>query len=268
MLGTMNRREYTTSYFFLSLLATLAIIFGGYIFLEGQALTKMYDAVLSDSTDEAVKTVSISDDQKQFSIPNWSLFKPGELWSLVSRTEILPNNYKAADIIQTKVPHATDATEVSSRIEASLEALIAAAQKDGNDLILSSAYRSIQDQQNLYDEFVITKGKAMADLYVAKPGTSEHHTGLAIDFATASPACEADNDTCNLDSSAAVWLEEHAWEFGFILRYPEGKKPITGIAYEPWHFRYVGKPLAKALSESHLTLDEALEQMYPAFAIR
>jgi zinc D-Ala-D-Ala carboxypeptidase len=268
MLGTMNRHEYSTSYFFLSLLATLAIIFGGYIFLEGQALTKAYDAVLSSTTNETVKSISLPEAKKPFNIPSWSLFKPGELWSLVSRTEVLPSNYKAPDIIQTSVAHADDASQVSSRIEAPLRELVAAAEKDGNELMLSSAYRSIQDQQALYDEFVTTKGKAMADLYVAQPGTSEHHTGLAIDFANTSSTCETDSNTCNLDSAAATWLEEHASSYGFILRYPEGKKPITGIAYEPWHYRYVGKPLARAVTESGLTLDEVLEQMYPAFAIR
>lgn len=268
MLDSMNRNGYSTSYFFLSLFATLTIIFAGYIYLEGQATNKIYDAILAEPAKTSVASVTFPDTKTVFSIPDWSYFSEGNIWSLTSRTEELPKNYKAQNIITSSVPHANDATEVSSTIEPALERLVAAATKDNVELMLSSAYRSISDQQNLYDEFVATKGKAMADLYVAKPGTSEHHTGLAIDFADVSEKCKIDSNSCNLSSESAQWLAAHAPDYGFVLRYPEGRKPTTGIAYEPWHYRYIGIPLAKAVTAADITLDEALEQMYPAFAKR
>ena len=121
---------------------------------------------------------------------------------------------------------------------------------------LDSGYRSIETQQYLwnarYNNYIkegysAEEAKALTWQKVAYPGTSEHHTGLAVDI-------------IGTDEMYA-WLYEHSWEYGFIVRYPADKIEITGIMYEPWHFRYVGKEMAKAVFDSGLTLEEYLESI-------
>ena len=88
-------------------------------------------------------------------------------------------------------------------------------------------------------------------LRVAKPGTSEHQLGLAVDI--------NQEGTRSTASQVYSWLEEHAWEYGFIQRYPEGKSQITGITNEPWHYRYVGNPAAEEITRQGITLEEYLQ---------
>jgi D-alanyl-D-alanine carboxypeptidase len=118
----------------------------------------------------------------------------------------------------------------------------------------------------LYRQFVAENGEEMAALYVLPPGTSEHHTGLSVDFSSVSNECAADSDSCSLSQSSAAWLKENASRFGFIQRYPAGAKAITGVGFEPWHYRYVGKPLAEAMATTDLTLEEVTEKLAPGYA--
>jgi hypothetical protein len=96
-----------------------------------------------------------------------------------------------------------------------------------------------------------------ASRYSARPGQSEHQTGLALDLASQSGKCTL--STCFKDTDEGKWLNENAWKYGFILRYPEGKEEITGYMFEPWHFRYVGKKEAKKIQDSGLTIEEYYE---------
>lgn len=231
----------------------------------------IYDGSLALQSQENAGTVAkatFPESDKPINVPDWSLFRPGNIWSLASRNHPLPEDFKAPNIVDTKMAHgdSDQPMQVQQIIESRLKQLFAAAESDGIELMLSSAYRSVSDQQELYSSFVAKQGQAMADLYVAKPGTSEHHTGLAVDFATASAACESNSDKCSLSVAAADWLLEHASTYGFIQRYPEGKQPLTGVAFEPWHYRYVGIPMARAVAASGLTYDEAVRQLAPGYA--
>lgn len=107
-----------------------------------------------------------------------------------------------------------------------------AASKDGINLWVKSGFRSYATQKSLYNNYVARDGKAAADRYSARPGHSEHQTGLAADFNEIS-------DTFG-DTAAGKWLSNNCWKYGFILRYPKGKESITGYMYESWHFRYIG----------------------------
>lgn len=231
----------------------------------------LYDGVLAMQAQEnagSVGKISFPDVETPVNIPDWSLLRPGNIWSLTSRDHPLPTDFKAPHIVNTEVAHgdSDQPMQVQSVIEQPLKRLFAAAEDDGIELMLSSAYRSVSDQQALYESFVAKQGQAMADLYVAKPGTSEHHTGLSIDFATASAPCQSDSDKCSLSVAAADWLLENGPTYGFIQRYPEGKQPLTGVAFEPWHYRYLGVPLAQAVAASGLTYDEAIKQFAPGYA--
>ena len=121
---------------------------------------------------------------------------------------------------------------------------------EGLSLWVASGYRSYDYQAGLYRKYVNRDGKAAADRYSARAGYSEHQTGLAFDVNQV-------NDSF-ANTPQAKWLAEHAWEYGFIIRYPKGKEGVTGYQYEPWHLRYLGKETAKAVQDSGLCLEEYL----------
>ena len=159
--------------------------------------------------------------------------------------------------------------EMDARVAQTMRDMIDAAAKDGVDLLVCSAYRSIEKQQTLFDEQVqiyLNQGKSQQEAYdltasaIAIPGTSEHHTGLAADIVT--PTHQT-LDPEFADTEAGQWLQEHAWEYGFVLRYPEDKQDVTKIIYESWHYRFVGKTHAKLMKESGLCLEEYLQQEVP-----
>ena len=142
------------------------------------------------------------------------------------------------------------------RSEASSELvkMFAAAHKDGIDLYLVSGYRSYSQQLDLYNTYVSTDGKALADSYDAIPGACEHQLGLAVDLSDGNRDHDIDD---SFESTAAYqWLLKHSYEYGYILRFPRGKESITGIAYNPWSFRYIGVEEAKKVYDSGLTLEE------------
>lgn len=137
------------------------------------------------------------------------------------------------------------------------EQLSADAGNSGLDIYLSSGFRSYDYQNEIYNNYVDAYGQETADTFSARPGHSEHQTGLAIDVNTI--------DDSFADTKEAKWLAEHCHEYGFIIRYPKGKDSITGYKYEPWHIRYVGKEVAQAVhdagiacGDSTLTLEEYL----------
>lgn len=155
--------------------------------------------------------------------------------------------------------------QASKVLYSDLVDLLAAAGEEGYQYWIASAYRSKERQQELVDEDVarymakgMSRQEALAKTYeqTMPAGKSEHETGLALDI-----LC---SENLNMDETQAEepgnkWLVEHAHEYGFVLRYPAGKEEITGIFYEPWHFRYVGKEVAVFLRENELTLEEFWE---------
>ena len=128
--------------------------------------------------------------------------------------------------------------------------LQSAASQQGLNIWLSSGYRSYDYQNQIYNNYVARDGQAAADTYSARPGYSEHQTGLAIDVNQI--------DDSFSGTPEAIWLENHCHEYGFILRYPQGKQSITGYQYESWHIRYVGTDMSYPIHASGLTLEEYL----------
>ena len=215
--------------------------------------------------DTSKPVASVQVDDATVSIPSWSLFHDGQMWSLVSSSHQLELTF-APELTDTTVAHAPDATKISTRIHGPLTSMIAQAKTEGVNLMLSSAYRSALDQQVLYSALLTLHGREYVQQYVAAPGASEHQTGLAVDIATVTHGCEIDANACSLDANGIAWLRTHAAEYGFIERYPSGKQSITGVAGEHWHYRYVGVPLAKALISANMTLDEFVQQIAPGYA--
>ncbi len=169
---------------------------------------------------------------------------------LVNADHPLPKDYKPADLVNLyeqkdrSFQLAESDIKVERQVFEAMNEMFKAANEDGVDgFIITSGYRSRKKQKRIYDES--PKGIA------AKPGTSEHESGLAFDVvAYGSEDFEK--------TAQFTWLQEHCWDFGFIIRYPKGKRTVTGIKYEPWHYRYVGAEVAQALKASEQTLEEYL----------
>ena len=139
---------------------------------------------------------------------------------------------------------------VNSEAESAFYEMQADAAELGLNLYISSGYRSYDYQAGLYQRYVDRSGKAEADRYSARPGHSEHQTGLAFDLNTISDEFK--------DTDEGKWVAENCHKYGFIIRYPEDKESITGYMYEPWHIRYLGVDTATSVYESGLCLEEYL----------
>lgn len=141
-----------------------------------------------------------------------------------------------------------------SRAVDALQEFINAARAQGLSVYLSSSYRSYAEQEYLYNRKVAQYGDpAVAATIVAPPGTSEHQTGLCCDI---TDIYYATKDSSLENTALFIWMKEHCHEYGFIVRYPKEKQDITGIIYEPWHFRYVGVEAATFIMENGLCLEE------------
>lgn len=175
---------------------------------------------------------------------------------LVNREHELDKEYIPSDLVELNVEFLNNNKNhnlLKKEVAAQVEIMFEDAKKDGIDLLAVSGYRSYEYQQKLYENKVKKTGKYEADKYVAQPGMSEHQTGLAIDILST----EYKNLNNEFkDTQAYRWLCENIDRYGFIIRYKEGKESITGYGFEPWHFRYVGKDLAKELKERDITLEE------------
>ena len=186
---------------------------------------------------------------------------PTDTWELLLAN---PSNPLPDDFEVETAPVQGDFV-MDERIADVMKEMIADAKEEGVDLMICSAYRSIERQQELFDAEVavqMNNGKSKEEAekitatMIAIPGTSEHHTGLAADIVT--PTHQT-LDPEFADTDAGKWLQENAAEYGFILRYPEDKQDITEIIYESWHYRYVGVDHAMAIKENGLCLEEYLE---------
>lgn len=179
---------------------------------------------------------------------------------LVNKTHQLPVNWEdKITLVVDKDPWGDDVVieeETLKEFKKLQEALL----EEGVDIRLDSVYRSIDDQIDLWSYFKKEYGEDYCRQYVAAPGYSEHHTGLAVDVCMVVNG-KPDNDNDHMIANKELFAKVHALmpEYGFILRYPEGEEDITGYNYEPWHLRYVGSPsVAKEIAEKGLTLEEYL----------
>ena len=145
--------------------------------------------------------------------------------------------------------------KLDKRMTDAMKDFVAAARAQGLSVYLSSGYRSYDEQNYLYQRKVSQYGEEQAKKIVAPPGTSEHQTGLACDI---TDKYYEFKDSSLENTALYQWMSQHCQEYGFIVRYPKDKEDVTGIIYEPWHFRYVGKEAAAYIMENGLCLEEFL----------
>ena len=185
----------------------------------------------------------------------------GESTSLLS---IVNAETAAPEDHQQSLSFIDDEHMVDARCAADLEALLAACRAAGFDPAVTAAYRSSSEQRELFNILTesymgqgadVESAKRLAEKKIPLPGHSEHQLGLAVDLADGDPN---EKDQVPMQN----WLAAHAWEYGFILRYPQGKESVTGHGFEPEHYRYVGPAAAKQIHELDLTLEEYVSMFY------
>jgi D-alanyl-D-alanine carboxypeptidase len=189
-----------------------------------------------------------------------SIDDPTSIWVVVNKLRPLQSASYAPVVTLPNVPHIASSASSGMRPEAAaaLQQMFAAAAAEGGGAMqIQNAYRSYAVQVNTHNSQVARLGQAQADILSARPGYSEHQTGLAVDIATLPSKCEI--QACFGQTPQGEWLAANSYRFGFILRYPADKQAVTGYVYEPWHFRYVGIPLA---TEMHSTGITTLEEFF------
>ena len=202
-----------------------------------------------DSVEEEGKIDNLEDD----------IFDSSSTAALVNKQYSLDEGYEPEDLVTVEVPTVLENPEINQLREEASEALsemFHAAEEEDIELHARSGYRSYQTQVELFESYVSNHGEEAANRYSARPGESEHQTGLAMDITSESVNFQLTEEFG--ETEEGIWTSENAHEFGFVIRYPEGKEEITGYQYEPWHLRYLGEELATEVFESGLTYEEFL----------
>lgn len=213
------------------------------------------------------KTSTTVPTQPSFDKKKYSLTDPTSLWVIVNKNRALnPATYVPADLVTPNIPlrsgSGNEEMKLRTPAASALERMTAVAKKQGAQLKLASGYRSYNTQIAVYNNEVRQYGQKQADSESARPGRSEHQSGLAADLQDANGQCVVAD--CFKDLVEGKWVAEHAWEYGFVVRYPSGKDAVTGYRYEPWHIRYVGEELAAELhKQGNPTLEEFFDIVEP-----
>lgn len=183
---------------------------------------------------------------------------PDSIYCLVNKDYSLPSDYEPDDLVVPDITFSIDYESEKKYMRQvaadALETLFADAKMEQLELVAVSGYRSYERQQEIYENNLKTRGTTHTNQYSAKPGYSEHQTGLVMDVSCKSESYDLQESFG--DTPEGKWVAENCAKYGFVVRYPEGKSEITGYAYEPWHLRYVGVEMAAFLTEHDLTLDE------------
>ncbi|MBE6144490.1 MAG: D-alanyl-D-alanine carboxypeptidase family protein [Firmicutes bacterium] len=191
------------------------------------------------------------DNDEEFYTNIKEIKEPNNITVLVNKNNILPKTYIPNDLRLINNRYAYSNKYLREEAAINFENLSADAKVLGYRIIATSAFRDYEYQEKLFNEYTNSKGLEYALLCSAKPGHSEHQTGLAVDV-------EGSNkDYDEFEKSIEFnWMKENAHKYGFILRYPKGKEYITGFKYEPWHYRYVGIKHATNIYNQNITLEE------------
>lgn len=175
---------------------------------------------------------------------------------LVNKYHYLPSNYAPEDLVSIgwdyRLGGPNDYKYARKEVVDAFLDMWASAKAEGIYLLVDSAYREYEKQDSVYKEYENQKGTKYADSIAARPGYSEHQTGLSLDIYSK----ECTSASQFKDSKTYEWLMANAYKYGFILRYPKGKEKITGYNYESWHFRYLGVELATKVYKEGITFDE------------
>ena len=180
-----------------------------------------------------------------------TLYSPTSYDILVNKNNRLTDDYIPNDLETISLEYACQDKYLRHDAKVAFENMSKKAKEEGFTIIAVSTYRSYDYQEKLYNGYVLDKGFYYADLASARPGHSEHQTGLAVDVSNST----LDYDNFE-DTKEFIWMQNNAYKYGFILRYPKAKFHITGFKYEPWHYRYVGTDISTYIYNNNITLEE------------
>lgn len=204
-----------------------------------------YEKNQNKSPNEIVSVVNSNADYAFYSKTEISDLSKDNL-VLVNKFYSLPSNYEPDDLVTIESPYGIG--QLRKEAYEQFKKMYRDAEKENLKINIVSAYRSYSKQKNLYEKYVQNDGKALADTYSARPGHSEHQTGLTIDVVI--------DEEYFKNTDEFRWLQKNAHKYGFILRYPEKADYITGYMFEPWHYRYVGVDAATEIYNLGITFDE------------
>lgn len=172
-------------------------------------------------------------------------------YTLVNKYNYLRDDFVPNNLVEMTTPYSKEGIYLVTEARDNFYKLVDKAKEEGLTIRAISAYRGYTYQKRLYDKYVEADGVNKADTYSARPGFSDHQTGLAIDVDNTISSFENFTNTKEYQ-----WMLDNSYKYGFILRYPSGKESITTYQFESWHYRYVGLKLAKKIKASNLTFDE------------
>ena len=172
-------------------------------------------------------------------------------YNLVNKYNYLRDDFVPNNLVEMTTPYSKEGIYLVEEARDNFYKLVDKAKEEGLTIRAISAYRGYTYQKRLYDKYVEADGVNKADTYSARPGFSDHQTGLAIDVDNTISSFENFTNTKEYQ-----WMLDNSYKYGFILRYPSGKESITTYQFESWHYRYVGLKLAKKIKASNLTFDE------------
>ncbi len=250
MARKINKKKLGRSLFILVLL--IAALAAAVIYYSGQEEPAAY--ALPKTLPLRIKSESYGLERV-----NW---KDDEYLILVNKTHPLPQDYWPEDMVQVEYRVTGFGKETGWMRPVASEALsklIEAADAEGYKIAVRTAFRSYDYQKNLFNSYAAREGEAKANRYSARPGESEHQSGLCCDVSSPSVSWQLSYQYG--ETAEGKWLYDHAHEFGYIVRYLQEKEDITGYVYEPWHIRYVGVEHATAMWEQNLTLEEYLGEL-------
>ena len=193
----------------------------------------------------------------------YSTTDPTSIWVVVNKKHPLnPKTHVPSELstpsVKLRLGSGEEQMKFRKLAQADLAGMFNAARADGVNLVFGSGYRSYALQKQFYDGYVAKDGQDKADTYSARPGYSEHQTGLAVDLTSPSGQCHL--EICWENTLEGKWIAANAYKYGFIMRYPPDTQDVTGYQYEPWHLRYVGKELSSEMHDQKVqTLEEFFE---------
>lgn len=202
------------------------------------------------SDEQIIKDVNMDLDKKQYEDMHETI-NLNKINILVNKHNYLKEDYVPENLKSLSSTYALSNMKMVEEAANAFESLSKNASKENYKIIAMSTYRSYEYQVDLYNKYVKSDGKDAADTYSGRPGNSEHQTGLAVDVYNQTETYTNFEKTEEYD-----WMQENAYKYGFILRFPKDKENETGYEFESWHYRYVGKDIAKYIHKHNITLEE------------